>query len=231
MKKKNKIDQNFYTAVKLFNKEKIFYWIGQGSLLGIIRENKLIEWDHDIDICLWSHENKKINVKRLLEKEGFTYRADLGFGKKYDQMSFDKKGGRRVDVNFYKQGIDKNGKKIAYTKWGFPKNRVMKLLDAISNADSYNSRYKFFINKLTILKKIANFIKKILIKNNFFFKYAGYKQPLELLKKFKKINFHGLIFRIPFYHNQYLEYIYGKDWTIPLRKFSWWKLKNLKSDF
>ena len=53
-----------------------------------------------------------IDLKKLLEKEGFTYRADLGIGKKYDQMSFDKKGGRRDDVNFYKQGIDKNAKKI-----------------------------------------------------------------------------------------------------------------------
>ena len=54
-------DKNFQEVVNIFNKEKIFYWIGQGSLLGIIRDNKLIEWDHDIDFCLWNHENVKSN--------------------------------------------------------------------------------------------------------------------------------------------------------------------------
>ena len=115
-------DKNFQEVVNIFNKEKIFYWIGQGSLLGIIRDNKLIDWDHDIDFCLWSHENIKSNFIKLLEDKGFKYRRDLGFGEKYDQMSFDKKGGRRVDLNFYQIGKTENGEEIAFTKWGYPRN-------------------------------------------------------------------------------------------------------------
>ena len=106
-------DKNFINVVKIFNKNKIFYWMGQGTLLGIIRDNKLIDWDHDLDFCLWSHQYKKSNFIKLLEDEGFTYRNDLGFGKKYDQMSFDKKGGRRVDLNFYQKVKSTNGEKIA----------------------------------------------------------------------------------------------------------------------
>ena len=134
-------DKNFEKVVNILNKEKIFYWIGQGSLLGIIRDNKLIEWDHDIDFCLWSHENVKSNFIKLLEDKGFEYRRDLGFGEKYDQMSFDKKGGRRVDLNFYQIGKTENGEEIAFTKWGYPRNFLMRLLDAISNAKIYNSKY------------------------------------------------------------------------------------------
>ena len=52
-------DKNLELIVKIFNNKNIFYWIGQGTLLGITRDNKLIEWDHDIDICLWDHEYKK----------------------------------------------------------------------------------------------------------------------------------------------------------------------------
>ena len=95
------LDKNLDTVVKIFNQKKIFYWIGQGSLLGIIRDKKLIDWDHDIDFCLWDHENIKSDFIKLLEEKGFKYRSDLGFGEKYDQMSFDKKGGRRIDLNFY----------------------------------------------------------------------------------------------------------------------------------
>ena len=46
-------DPNFIDVINLFNKYKIDYWICHGTLLGIIRDKKLIEWDHDIDIALW----------------------------------------------------------------------------------------------------------------------------------------------------------------------------------
>ena len=95
-------DKNLELVVKILNNKNIFYWIGQGTLLGITRDNKLIEWDHDIDICLWDHEyKKKYEFVKLLENEGFKYRDDLGFGKKYDQMSFDKKG-EDVDLVYQK---------------------------------------------------------------------------------------------------------------------------------
>ena len=48
------------------------------------------------------------------------------------------------------------------------------------------------------------------------------------LKKFKKINFDRLEFYIPSDTVDYIEYIYGENWKIPQKKFSWWKIKNLK---
>ena len=221
-------DKNFHEVVNIFNKQKIFYWIGQGSLLGIIRDNKLIEWDHDIDFCLWNHEYVKRDFIKLLEDKGFKYRRDLGFGEKYDQMSFDKKGGRRIDLNFYQKGKAVNGEEIAFTKWGYPRNILMSLLDAISNAKIYNSKYKLIINNLFIFEKPARLIKGYLIKKKLFYKVAGYKQPLRLLKKFKKISFEELEFFIPSDAIGYIECIYGQKWKIPQKKFSWWKLKNLK---
>ena len=225
-------DKNFEKVVNILNKEKIFYWIGQGSLLGIIRDNKLIEWDHDIDICLWDHEyQEKYEFVKLLENEGFKYRDDLGFGKKYDQMSFDKKGGRRVDLNFYQKNTSEDGEEIAFTRWGYPKNIFMSFLDAISNAKNYNSKYKFIINNLTVLEKFAKLIKKFLLKKKLFYREAGYKQPLNLLNEFKKIKFEDLEFNVPSKTTLYLEYIYGKNWKLPQKKFSWWKTKNLNFNY
>ena len=54
-------DPNLITVINILNEKKIFYWIGQGTLLGIHRDNKLIEWDHDIDICVWHDSNNKEN--------------------------------------------------------------------------------------------------------------------------------------------------------------------------
>lgn len=58
-RKKNKIDLNFKLAASALLKSNIFFWVGQGSLLGIVRDNKLLDWDHDIDFCMWNRKNKK----------------------------------------------------------------------------------------------------------------------------------------------------------------------------
>ncbi len=226
-----KIDQNLKIIVNILNKEQIFYWIGQGSLLGIKRDNKLIEWDHDIDICIWNEDNSREEVIKILEKEGFKYRKDLEISNISEQMSFDKEGGRRVDINFYQKGNTAEGEKIAFIKWTIPKNFLMQLIDAISYSDTYDSKFRTIIRKLKFLKPFAIFLKKFLIKKNFFYRNAGYQQPLNLLNKFTVIDFHNLKLNIPTQSEEYLEYLYGSDWRIPNRKFSWWKVKNLKKEY
>ncbi len=224
------IDKNFKAAINILSSNKIFYWVGHGSLLGIKRENKLIEWDHDIDLCIWDKDNKREKVIKILEENGFKYRSDLGFGKKFDQMSFDKAGGRRVDINFYLQGETKSGEKIAFIKWGYVDNFFMKILNAISNSENYKSRFSFVIKKLKFLQPAALKFKKLLIEKNFFYKFAGYQQPMRLLNDFEILDFHGIKINIPSNSEKYLEYIYGSNWRTPIKKFNWWKTKNLKND-
>ena len=165
----NKIDQNLKIIVDILNKEKIFYWIGQGSLLGIKRDNKLIEWDHDIDICVWHEDNSREEIIEILEKEGFNYRKDLEISDISEQMSFDKKGGRRVDINFYQKGKTAEGEKIAFIKWTIPKNFLMQIIDAISYSDTYDSKFKIVIRRLKFLKPLA----KLLLKS-FFPDFIGF---------------------------------------------------------
>lgn len=226
-RKKNKIDLNFKLAASALSESNIFFWVGQGSLLGIVRDNKLIDWDHDIDFCLWNRKNKKKVIIKILQDKGFIWRSDLTFGNKYAQLSFDKSGGRRVDINFYQKGVSSDGERIAFISWGYPRNVFMSMIDAISYADIYNSKYKFLINKLKVFKPIAHFLKKIFINMNYFYKVAGYKQPLKFLKKFKKVYFYKTKVNIPYYKEEYLEYVYGKNWKKPKKNFTWWKLKNL----
>ena len=50
------MDLNFYNAIQELNKNKVFYWVCHGSLLGLARNGELIPWDHDIDIAVWEGE-------------------------------------------------------------------------------------------------------------------------------------------------------------------------------
>ena len=45
-----KIDKNLKIIIDILQENKIKYWVCHGTLLGIIRDKKLIHWDHDIDI-------------------------------------------------------------------------------------------------------------------------------------------------------------------------------------
>ena len=94
-----KIDPNFLETINILNNNKIQYWLCHGTLLGIIRDNELIPWDHDIDIAVWDSNNLKGKLKKIMTEN------DYKLKEKYliedDLLTFLKDGGREVDINFY----------------------------------------------------------------------------------------------------------------------------------
>ena len=161
------LDPNFSTIINLFNGNNIPYWICHGTLLGIVRDNKLIEWDHDIDIAVWADVVKKEYITNLMSKANFKLRE--GFMVKNDIISFNKDGGRIVDINFYKKiKSQTNQREMAYVNWFIPKNILMKLVDAISISDKYNGKFKRLIKFFGFMQKLMLKLKKSLINNNFF---------------------------------------------------------------
>ena len=157
------MDSNFTSLIQILNNHNISYWLCHGTLLGVIRDKKLIEWDHDIDIALWKGQISKASIIKIMEENHFTLRQ--GFGVKDDIISFDKKGGRIVDINFYEIIRFNEGQKdIAYVKWFIPKNNFMKLIDALSDSVKYEGKFRKFINLTSIFQGIFIFLKSVLIK-------------------------------------------------------------------
>lgn len=214
------IDQNFKEVINLLNLNRINYWLCHGTLLGIIRDGDLIPWDHDIDIAVWYDKKLKEKFINLMERKNFKLKE------KYliedDLITFTKYGGREVDINFYEKKI-LNKKKFAYIKWFVPKNIIMKTIEAISVANNYSGRLKFFVKKLSFLKSIFKKIKIFLIKKNYFHKPIGYTQPLELLNNFKEIKYKDITVCVPSKSEEYLKYVYGPEWKKPIKKYNWIK--------
>ena len=214
-----KVDKNLKILIDLFNKHKINYWICHGTLLGIIRDKKLIPWDHDIDIGVLENEISRKIIPIILKKEGFkeikkTFLNDDGM------MKFTRNGGREVDINFYK--IDKE-KKIAFVKWYIPKNFLMKIVDVLSFAKNYKGRLYKIINMLSFTEKFFLWLKKIFVKKGIFYSHAGYSHKIDYTMKLKKHNFSGLNVFIPINFEEYLEDIYGINWRTPIRNYNWVK--------
>jgi len=223
---KSKIDINFRDIVKILNKNKILYWICHGTLLGIIRDNNLIPWDHDIDIAVWDSREIKLKIKKLMFKNDFVIKKK--FYKNDGFQTFLKPGGREVDINFYKKKKYLN-KTVAYVQWYAPRNNFCKLIEALAASKVYEGRYKNVVRLFRSLSFLFKFIKKKMIEKNYFYKGTGYTQPLDLIKKLRKIKFMGLRVSIPFFSKKYLNIVYGKNWMKPNQKFDYRESPSLRN--
>ena len=219
-------DPNLVEAINILEKNKINYWVCHGTLLGIIRDKKLIEWDHDIDIAVWSHEISRKKILNIFLKNGFILRDGYGI-KNNDIISFKKNSGRILDINFYNKTI-KNGIIYANVERMIPRNVIMKIIDALSYGKDYNSSFKLIINSLDFLKNIFKILKKFLINNNFFYKKINFSEPYNYIENIRTISFLNIKIKIPCKPEVYLEHIYGHKWKIPQKKYTWHKdAKNL----
>ena len=214
-----KIDSNLVLTVKILQQNKIPYWFCHGTLLGVIRDKKLIESDQDIDIAIWDNVVSKKKLIEVMTLNNFKMKTQFFIGD--GLLRFCKTGGRDVDVNFYQIIYNKVTNKnmaVVYSAY-IPKNIYMKFIDAMSMARKYSGKFKYIIRMFCIFEPFFKFIKLKLIKNNIFYKSVGYCEPLELLKEFKEVNFFDIKLTVPYKSEELLKYIYGDDWRIPKKNY------------
>jgi len=46
----------------VLEKENIHYWLEAGTLLGIVRENRLLPWDNDLDVSILESDINKLKL-------------------------------------------------------------------------------------------------------------------------------------------------------------------------
>ena len=217
-----------FKACKILDDNEINYWICNGTLLGVIRENRILPWDHDIDIAVWDNEVSRSRIMKLFINEGFC--NDPYFGE-MDCIDF-VIDGIRLDISFYK--VDNN---IASVKWLLPARGIIKKIIFIISSVLSNRNFPLYWKKTWPLKKlfsyiialIAFFAKSLLsrsLMNQIATKgfnalgYKGYSYPVAMLQTIK-YNFNDRIICIPVNYEKVLENTYGKDWRIPKKDFVW----------
>ena len=219
MSEVEKIDENLSLALRIFKENKIPYWICHGTLLGIIRDKKLMDWDHDVDIAIWEKTISKAKLTEIMISNNFTVKPQFFVG---DGLTcFHRNGGKQVDIHYYKTTFNKieNKEMAVFFPNYIPKNIFLKFVDAISMANIYEGNFKYLIKILIIFQPIFKFIKAILVKKNMFYNAIGYCEPLEFLNEFKEIIFSGTKLTIPHKPEEYLQYIYGKNWKVPDKNY------------
>ena len=71
--KNKKNPRNIIAQVdKILRRNDIIYWLEAGTALSAVRDGKIFDWEHDIDIGVWKHDIKKIlNALDDFKKEGY----------------------------------------------------------------------------------------------------------------------------------------------------------------
>jgi len=104
------LDEQLLEITEILNKHDVFYWIDSGTLLGIVREGKLLSGDIDIDISIPYTE--KENVLSLLpDFEGIGYSFKETWSYKSNDYIFKlvhKERDRIIDFQIYFENKEDN---------------------------------------------------------------------------------------------------------------------------
>jgi len=234
----NKDNAIFKTVVGILKDNNINYWICHGTLLGIIRENRLLPWDNDIDFAVWNDEYSKEEILKIFTiDERFIQEI---VPEEINSLHFSTES-IRVDINFYSRDEDK-----AYIKWvALPENFFLKFyyfaVNFITTSMSVSKAIETSNGKCIKLVKLfltipllpikyilPKFLKSKLHKNLYTkINSIGYSYPMELMK-LKIMTFLDVHIVVPIDSEKVLQFTYGEDWKIPKQDYVWYKeAKNL----
>jgi len=190
----------FFKKIKgILEKNGIEYWIEYGTLLGFLRDKKLIHWDHDIDLVALDFEK----VKKIIPKfEEMKFKTKLRWSKsKYNTQLLQiyapdiKKSSFHIDIYEF---ILINGKPARLET--FKSNFLAKFLDI---SLGFIRKYGFITNSINnIIEKLVDFFS---LKRTLIFP----KTETELL------DFYDTKVRVPKNAEEHVRFLYGENWRIP----------------
>lgn len=199
------MDRQLKDILSIMNRNKVNYWLDSGSLLGLIRDGKLIDGDGDIDIGVWHCDlNLMMVAINCVELEEYKIIKRSYRGQVYKIKLQPKFDGRTIDINIFRRFED-----YAWCP------QLMTLPDTHQGSISI-----FWLKKITyrtyrLIKYLSGINKS---KDNRVFYYfermAMWRIPVEYFSNINKKNFDGVIVNFPDKCDDYLEMRY-KDWRKP----------------
>ncbi|PIP81555.1 MAG: hypothetical protein CO113_14050 [Elusimicrobia bacterium CG_4_9_14_3_um_filter_62_55] len=229
-------NESFHNAVDVMRSAGVPFWVEQGTLLGLIREGRLIPWDHDIDFGAWNAPGAKDRIIQELCRHGFIVEE---LGPEYGCLHFLKTGSdMKIDVTLYSEseGHARTTFLVQVSGWRLSINRAAKLLGAEEPLDLLpKMRGHDWINKAGVLSAhvlhhVPHFVRKafaspLLLLSKIFpcVMMCRWNLPAEFLLELRECVYGESRFLVPADDEGYLAFVYGKDWRTPRKNWIWWK--------
>lgn len=213
------MDEQLAGVIENLNRRGVDYVLDSGTLLGLIRDGRLLAADHDLDISLPFGEIEKMNSS--IESMGIdeetisiqTVRGDI-FKIFVSAYYSEEEGARSIDFKFFKCDGDRYISPQAYRqKNPFPYQKWS---------------YSFY----EIARKFFLYLKREYTKNNlhlpmdrFPFNYVHqfktWDIPACFFEEPQEITIDGLVVKIPADVEDYLQLRYG-DWKTEKKNWNYW---------
>lgn len=227
MKNKITMESVLFKAIDILETLKIDYWVTDGTLLGIVRENRILPWDSDVDLGVWKSEISSLEIIETLKANGFNYIEVLPIT---DSLRF-KIDDVHLDINMYSDHDGETSVKWASNPLGKVDKLIVQITSKIFENDKRspkNNKEKdpaaiFAIRYLLFL--VAFFLTKRMREKMYEFArsrylYLGTAYPTKLMST-KTIVFKQKEIRVPVKSEEYLKLTYGDDWQIANRDYIW----------
>lgn len=198
----NKFIDTIITKLNLF---KIIYWFDSGSLLGIVRDNKFLEWDNDIDLGVNSQQLKSF-LRFLNELKKNEYYIVRYYYKNtiFKVKIYNRQNSKSIDINIFKNIGD---------YMICPQFISSEFLNSNKLLPRLLNKFQKFMNRRFFRKIVFdNFLNRLLRKE------AYWVVPYNFFGNLDKIIFENREINIPSNAEHYLKLRYG-DWKV--RKRNW----------
>jgi phosphorylcholine metabolism protein LicD len=141
-----------YQIDEVIKKSNSKYWIEGGTLLGAIRDKKLIPWDHDLDMGIINNSDKEIDklIKNLKDKFYVSIKSFRGENtwklgkyrvlKIYPKKWFFFKKELCCDLFVYYKGLHNGEEVFKYVVWGKNAFHKKEYFDKIDSIEFYDKK-------------------------------------------------------------------------------------------
>ena len=223
-------DPNLKDAIEILSRRNLRFWVNEGSLLGLIRDGELIEWDHDIDISLFSPGPNFVSLRGDFEKLGFEAQF-AGLRRPGEApIKFSRSGGRKIDLGVYE--LRSFGNREYWTHEWFATDkfrpettfsRIGVLVLRVIHRLGYSSRVGLMkrLGLGTLLAPLFVHLHSFLSRAWSLDATVGYFIERSLLEDMVVFSYGDILCPVPRKAEQVLEALYGQDWRIPKKSLRW----------
>jgi len=218
--------QNLIDVKEVLDSNNVPFWLEHGTLLGAVREGKIISGDNDIDLAS-KFESVIFNFDEISKRF-----YNMGYDVYLTDVKLTlKRGKEQISIFLYRKGIIPEHRH----RYRVSKRNYLAHILLYGFLEGLTTQYKDNIHHFTMKKQIIYLLKRFMMclpeKKKLWELITAVGKKIGCLYVFdiafpeyyvdrlKEITFYGVKVNIPIESEKYLAWMYGKDWRIPNKDY------------